>query len=32
MTFEGMVAQVEGIPTIYNPRYEIIGRPKETDE
>lgn len=29
LTFEGMVRPVEALPTIYNPRYEIIGRPRE---
>ncbi|WP_026550795.1 hypothetical protein [Arthrobacter sp. Br18] len=29
LAFEGMASQVDGIPTIYNPRYEIIGRPEE---
>ena len=28
MAFEGMVTSVGGRPTIYNPRYEIIGRPE----
>ncbi len=28
LTFEGMASQVEGHTTIYNPRYEIIGRPE----
>lgn len=26
---EGMLTRVDGIPTVYNPRYEIIGRPEE---
>lgn len=30
MAFEGMVSTVDGIPTIHNPRYEIIGRPEES--
>ncbi len=29
LSFEGMASPVDGIPTIYNPRYEIIGRPEE---
>ncbi|WP_253905639.1 hypothetical protein [Arthrobacter sp. H5] len=29
LAFEGMVSQVDGIPTIHNPRYEIIGRPED---
>ena len=29
LRFEGMVSRVEGVPTVYNPRYEIIGRPEE---
>jgi len=29
LRFEGMVSRVEGTPTVYNPRYEIIGRPEE---
>ncbi|MBG6218094.1 hypothetical protein IWX75_002573 [Arthrobacter sp. CAN_A6] len=29
LAFEGMASQVDGVPTIYNPRYEIIGRPEE---
>ena len=28
LAFEGMVSQVGSYPTIYNPRYEIIGRPE----
>lgn len=24
LRFEGMIAQVDGVPTIYNPRYEIL--------
>ena len=28
LAFEGMVSTVDGCPTIYNPRYEIIGRPE----
>ncbi|MHA7155001.1 single stranded DNA-binding domain-containing protein [Arthrobacter sp. TMN-50] len=28
IAFEGMVSPVDGMPTIYNPRYEIIGRPE----
>lgn len=27
--FEGMLTRVDGTPTVYNPRYEIIGRPEE---
>lgn len=27
--FEGMLSRVDGTPTVYNPRYEIIGRPEE---
>jgi hypothetical protein len=29
LTFEGMVSRVDGLPTIYNPRYEIIGHPED---
>lgn len=29
LRFEGMMSRVEGTPTVYNPRYEIIGRPEE---
>ena len=29
LRFEGMLSQVDGTPTVYNPRYEIIGRPDE---
>jgi hypothetical protein len=29
LRFEGMVTRVDGIPTVYNPRYEIIGRPED---
>ncbi|WP_146362339.1 OB-fold nucleic acid binding domain-containing protein [Arthrobacter yangruifuii] len=28
LAFEGMVSAVDGRPTIFNPRYEIIGRPE----
>ncbi|GAA1352663.1 hypothetical protein GCM10009636_15150 [Arthrobacter koreensis] len=28
VAFEGMVSSVAGQPTIFNPRYEIIGRPE----
>ncbi|WP_026552031.1 hypothetical protein [Arthrobacter sp. H20] len=28
LAFEGMVSPVDGMPTIYNPRYEIVGRPE----
>lgn len=28
LRFEGMVAQREGMPTVFNPRYEIIGKPE----
>ncbi|MET4060967.1 hypothetical protein ABIB35_002525 [Arthrobacter sp. UYP6] len=28
LVFEGMVSTVDGYSTIYNPRYEIIGRPE----
>lgn len=28
LAFEGMVSTVGSYPTIYNPRYEIIGRPE----
>lgn len=28
LRFEGMVARREGLPTVFNPRYEIIGKPK----
>lgn len=28
LRFEGMVAQRDGLPTIFNPRYEIIGKPE----
>lgn len=30
LEFEGMVSLVDGIPTIYNPRYEIISRQEPT--
>ncbi|GAB3540139.1 hypothetical protein GCM10027403_29400 [Arthrobacter tecti] len=30
LAFEGMLSIVDGVPTIYNPRYEIIGRLEET--
>jgi hypothetical protein len=30
LAFEGMVSIVDGIPTIHNPRYEIVGRPEES--
>lgn len=30
LAFEGMVSMVDGIPTIHNPRYEIVGRPEES--
>ncbi|MBP3036780.1 OB-fold nucleic acid binding domain-containing protein [Arthrobacter sp. zg-ZUI100] len=29
LAFEGMVSTVDSYPTIYNPRYEIIGRPED---
>lgn len=29
LRFEGMLSRVGGAPTVYNPRYEIIGRPEE---
>ncbi len=29
LRFEGMLSRVDGVPTVYNPRYEIIGRPEE---
>ncbi|MUK03123.1 hypothetical protein GM708_15075 [Vibrio cholerae] len=29
LRFEGMLSRVDGTPTVYNPRYEIIGRPEE---
>ncbi|WDF34606.1 hypothetical protein PTW37_06810 [Arthrobacter agilis] len=29
LRFEGMMSRVGGTPTVYNPRYEIIGRPDE---
>ncbi|WP_262364384.1 hypothetical protein [Arthrobacter echini] len=29
LRFEGMLSRVAGTPTVYNPRYEIIGRPEE---
>ncbi|WP_258062210.1 hypothetical protein [Arthrobacter sp. B0490] len=29
LRFEGMLSRVQGTPTVYNPRYEIIGRPEE---
>jgi hypothetical protein len=29
LAFEGMASRVEGMLTVYNPRYEIIGRPEE---
>ncbi|MCC9197792.1 hypothetical protein QNO08_06685 [Arthrobacter sp. zg-Y820] len=28
LAFEGMVSTVDSYPTIFNPRYEIIGRPE----
>lgn len=28
LAFEGMVSVVDNLPTIYNPRYEIIGHPE----
>lgn len=28
VAFEGMVSPVQGFPTVFNPRYEIIGRPE----
>ncbi|ABY24129.1 conserved hypothetical protein [Renibacterium salmoninarum ATCC 33209] len=28
LRFEGMVARHEGLPTVFNPRYEIIGKPE----
>ena len=28
LAFEGMVSNADGRPTIFNPRYEIIGRPE----
>lgn len=28
LAFEGMVSVIDGRPTIFNPRYEIIGRPE----
>ena len=28
LAFEGMVSMIDGRPTIFNPRYEIIGRPE----
>jgi hypothetical protein len=31
LKFEGMVSQVEGMPTIYNPRYEIISSQESDD-
>lgn len=30
LAFEGMVSTAKGLPTIYNPRYEILGRPEGT--
>ncbi|MBM7782916.1 hypothetical protein [Arthrobacter tumbae] len=30
LAFEGMVSVIDGIPTIHNPRYEIVGRPEES--
>lgn len=30
LAFEGMMSVVDGIPTIHNPRYEIVGRPEES--
>ncbi|AUZ87051.1 hypothetical protein CVO76_04940 [Arthrobacter agilis] len=30
LRFEGMLSRVDGLPTVYNPRYEIIGRPEES--
>jgi hypothetical protein len=29
LRFEGMLSRVDGTPTVYNPRYEIIGRPED---
>lgn len=29
LRFEGMLSRVAGTPTVYNPRYEIFGRPEE---
>lgn len=29
LRFEGMLTTVDGTPTVYNPRYEIIGSPDE---
>lgn len=28
VAFEGMVSTVQGLSTVFNPRYEIIGRPE----
>lgn len=28
LVFEGMVCMVDGYPTVFNPRYEIVGRPE----
>jgi hypothetical protein len=28
VAFEGMVSTIQGFPTVFNPRYEIIGRPE----
>ncbi|GAA1050737.1 hypothetical protein [Arthrobacter russicus] len=28
LRFEGMVARRDGMPTVFNPRYEIIGKPE----
>lgn len=30
LAFEGMASVVDGMPTIHNPRYEIVGRPEES--
>ncbi|GAA2176438.1 hypothetical protein GCM10009784_22880 [Arthrobacter parietis] len=30
LAFEGMVSLIDGIPTIHNPRYEIVCRPEES--
>ncbi len=30
LAFEGTVSTVDGIPTVHNPRYEIIGRREES--
>lgn len=31
LAFEGMLTIVDGVPTIHNPRYEIVGRVEESE-